>query len=284
MLAGLFVALAWPALAAPDVSTAGREVDIRPGSGFVPHKALYNIKLAGTKSGSQIVNVTGQMLYEWQPTCEAWISNHRFNLFYEYADTPSVRIASDFSTYEPFDGSSIDFTSQRKRDRELIEELRGSATIDEAGKGVATYTIPNGLEFDLPGGSMFPLFHTKNIVKAIREGKKFYSAVVFDGSDSDGPAQISAVIGGSKDIPEFVKSAKAVDQSLLKSPAREMRMAFFPLVDSSESADYEMTILFHENGIISDMFVEYDDFSISQRLVALEAMPDNCDAHRKKSE
>lgn len=283
-LASLLLAFALPALAAPDAGTAGREVDVRPGNGFVPHKALYNIKLAGTKSGSQIVNVTGQMLYEWQPTCDAWISNHRFNLYYEYADTPSMRIASDFSTYEPFDGSSIDFTSQRKRDRETIEELRGSATLDETGAGIAAYTKPTGLEFDLPAGSMFPLMHTKNIVKAIREGKKFYSAVVFDGSDSDGPVQISAVIGGPKEVPDLVKSSKAIDQSLLKSPARELRMAYFPLVDSSESADYEMTILFHENGIISDMSVEYDDFSITQKLVALEAMPDNCDAHRKKSE
>ena len=28
---------------------------------FAPHKALYSIKLAGTRSGSQIVNISGKM-------------------------------------------------------------------------------------------------------------------------------------------------------------------------------------------------------------------------------
>ena len=31
-----------------------------------------------------------------------------------------------------------------------------------------------------------------------------------------------------------------------------------------------MTLLFHDNGIISDMEIDYQDFSVSQTLVALE--------------
>ena len=50
-------------------------------AGFVPHKALYEIRLAETKSGSQIVNISGQMFYEWKSACDAWISDHRFRFF-----------------------------------------------------------------------------------------------------------------------------------------------------------------------------------------------------------
>ncbi len=243
---------------------------------FVAHKALYDIKLSGTKSGSQIVNVTGKMLYEWQPSCDAWISNHRFDLYYEYADSPPMRILSDFSTYEPFDGKSMDFTSQRKRDGQLIEELRGSAELNDKLSGAAKYTIPKGLEFNLPEGTLFPMGHTINVLKAIHEGKKIYSGTVFDGSDADGPTEINAVVVKNLAIDDLVKSSKDIDAKLMQSPARKVRMAFFPLNNASESADYEMNVALHDNGVISDMYIEYDDFTITQKLIALEPLENGC--------
>jgi hypothetical protein len=272
----VFLLLAFPLQSGLCAAGADTLPDRARAAGFTPHKALYEIKLAGTKSGSQIANITGQMMYEWQPACDAWVSNHRFNLYYEYADTPAMRIASDFTTYEPFDGKSINFTSQRKRDGELIEELRGDAQVDDTGKGAAIYTLPRGLEFDMPAGSMFPMNHTLNVLDAIRQGKKFYHGVVFDGSDEDGPVEINAVIGKPVPPENVLKSSKDLDATLLKSPAHEIRLAFFPLTNSSEASDYEMNITFHENGIISDMFIEYDDFSITQKLVALEPLGDSC--------
>jgi hypothetical protein len=34
-----------------------------------------------------------------------------------------------------------------------------------------------------------------------------------------------------------------------------------------------MGMVFHENGIISDMTIEYDDFTVKQKLVSLEKLP-----------
>jgi len=48
-------------------------------------------------------------------------------------------------------------------------------------------------------------------------------------------------------------------------------------VFNGTEADYEMDVIFHENGIISDMFIEYKDFSVTQKLVALEKIKkENC--------
>ena len=56
-------------------------------------------------------------------------------------------------------------------------------------------------------------------------------------------------------------------------------MAVFPVKDREEESDYEMSMNFHENGIISDMLIEYDDFSVKQKLVALEKIPaESCGA------
>ncbi|MGB4107287.1 MAG: DUF1849 family protein [Alphaproteobacteria bacterium] len=249
-------------------------------AGIAPHKALYDIKLTGIKSGSQIVNISGQMLYEWQPSCEGWLANHRFNLLYEYADSEPMRITSDFSTFESFDGKSLDFTSQRKRDGQLFEEFRGRATIADGGKGEAIYSRPDGLEFDLKNG-MFPMMHTVNVLKSIREGKKFYNATVFDGADEEGPVEINAFVG-KKIEAAAAKPSKKIDAALLKSPAHAVRLAFFPVKDASPTSDYEMDIDLHENGVVSDMFIEYDDFSISQKLLALEPVKSACSGEKVK--
>ena len=52
-----------------------------------------------------------------------------------------------------------------------------------------------------------------------------------------------------------------------------MRMAIFQASDQEEESDYEMDMVFHENGIISDMTIEYDDFTVKQKLVSLEKLP-----------
>lgn len=258
------------------LSEATEIKDAAAKAGFVPHKALYELKLSGTKSGSQVVNISGQMYYEWYPSCEGWISNHRFNIFYEYADSPSMGVESDFSTFESFDGKKLDFTSQRKQDGEVFNEVRGHA--DDAGPntptGLATFKMPEGLKYDLPAGTLFPMEHSLSVLSALREGKKIYTSTVFDGSDEDGPVEINAIIG--KDVKPVIEDNNNIDQSLLNSPARSVRLAFFPLKDQSSSPDYEMSLVFHDNSVISDMLIEYDDFTVHQKLIALEKIEGTC--------
>jgi len=241
---------------------------------FKPHKALYEIKLAGTRSGSQILNISGQMFYEWQPVCDAWVTNHRFNILYEYADSAPMRITSNFSTYETFDGKSLSFTSQRKRDGELFEEMRGSAKMEDGKDGEAIYTVPDSLEFNLPQGSLFPMAHTMAVANKIRSGQKFYNTTIFDGSDEDGPVQVNSFIG--KSVKPSQEITDLIDKDLMMSPAHAVRLAFFPLQNPESTSDYEMELVFHENSLISDMTIEYDDFSVSQKLIAVEPMDDGC--------
>jgi hypothetical protein len=250
--------------------------------GLQPHKALYEIRLISAHSGSQILNISGQMFYEWQPSCDAWISNHRFNLLYEYADTPSMRVASDFSTYETFDGKTLNFTSQRKRDSELFEEVRGQAMLEDSGVGQVSFTLPETITEALPPGTIFPMGHSVGVAQAIREGKKIYHSVIFDGSDQEGAVEVNAVIGKAIEKPAKIEpvSGGAVDESLLTGRAHSVHLAFFPLSAAESTSDYEMKMTLYDNGVIDSMEIEYDDFTLSQKLVALEPVADGCNAPR----
>ncbi len=242
--------------------------------GLAPHKALYDIDLIATHSGSQILNISGQMAYEWKPACDAWVTDHKFKLFYEYADAPGMRITSDFSTYESYDGTMFNYSSRRQRDGKMYQEIRGQADVGKTG-GKAVFTMPEGVKFDLAKGSLFPMGHTLAVIGHAEKGDKFFSAQVFDGSDEEGPIEINTFIG--KPAKSGAAKSAKIDESLLNGKAWNMRMAVFQGKSEEEESDYEMDLVFHENGIISDMTIEYDDFSVRQKLVALEKLPaDGC--------
>lgn len=269
-----------PVAAPPHPITNTADVD---NHGLAPHKALYDIQLVSRRSGSQILNIGGKMFFEWKPTCEAWTTDHRFNLTYEYADTPAMRISSDFSTFEPFDGKSFDYTARRERNGEVYDEIRGKAERIDDGGGLALYSMPEGVKYDLPVGTLFPMGHTFELLNHARAGKKFFNATIFDGSDEEGPVEVNAFIGAPINVTAELKPSSSVDTTLINTKAWHVRMAFFPLNKSDAGSDYEMDIVLHDNGIISDMHVDYKDFSVRQKLAAIERVaPKACGASTVK--
>ena len=100
--------------------------------GLAPHKALYDVSLVSAKNGSQIINIHGKMFFEWKPSCEGWITDHRFILAYDYADSPAMEISSDFSTFEKFDGKAMNFSSRRKKDGEVYSSVRVSVVVSSS--------------------------------------------------------------------------------------------------------------------------------------------------------
>lgn len=253
-----------PAMAAVSVSDAAWRA-------AEPHRAIYNVDLVATRGGAQVINIRGKMFYEWDRSCDAWVTNHRFNLVYDYADSPGMRVSSDFATYESKDGQDFHFSSRRSRDGALYQDLRGHSNVRRAD-----FTSPEGLSFDLPEGVMFPSAHTLQMIDHMQKEARFFSAVVFDGSDEEGPIEINSFFGPSVNPMKLVAPSDRLDMSLLNTPARRVHMAVFPVEDTRETASYEMSLVFHENGVISDMTIDYDEFSVRQTLVALERIEPSC--------
>lgn len=236
---------------------------------IVPHRALYEVTLSSVKGG-QLVDIRGKMYFEWKKTCESWTTDHKSSLMYEYTDGTSARIDSDFASYETLDGKTLNFSSKRQNNGVAFEEFRGHAALDSGTDGKATYSLPNQINVTLPKNTFFPMQHTVEILNRARKGEKFFNATLFDGSDDQGVQQVNVFIGGPTDAAKGVKASKTLDVNLLKSPAHRMRLAFFPENDDAGAADYEMDLTALDNGVVSDIKIVYDTFTISQKLVALE--------------
>lgn len=239
-------------------------------SGMHPHRAIYEVSLSSVQSGGQLVDIRGKMYFEWKKSCESWTTDHRSVLTYEYADGTSTRINSDFASYETLDGKDLSFSSRRENNGALIEEFRGHAKRAVDAEGDAVYSVPDTLNFKLPKNTFFPMQHTDEILARANKGERFFNAALFDGSDDQGPQLVNVFIGRKADPMKGLKVNKDIDLGLLKSPAHHMRLAFFSAEDDSAAAEYEMDLVALDNGVVSDITVIYDTFTITQKLVALQ--------------
>jgi hypothetical protein len=75
---------------------------------------------------------------------------------------------------------------------------------------------------------------------------------------------------------------KNINSNLLTGLSWPIRMAFFREEQQESIADYEMSLILHENGIISDMIIDYPDFSMQQKLVSLDEVPAETCGHSTK--
>lgn len=238
---------------------------------FQPHKAIYSLEMTAVRNLQRISSVGGEMFFEWGDACEAWTTTQKFQLDYNYTDGPSQSFVSDYSSWEAKDGQSFSFTSKNLSNGRVHRVYRGSAERQDNGGGEADFSRPEDRQMDIPKGFTFPTEHTFDLLEAAHNGDKIFSSVMFDGSDDDGPIIVNAVIGKRLDA----LSEADEENPMLRGPGWTVRMAFFDYADENSEANYEMTINLLDNGIVRDLTIDYDEFSLRGEMVTIDAL-DGC--------
>jgi EipB-like len=240
---------------------------------FFAYKALYDVHMVAVQSGAGVSSIRGQMYYEQDDACDAWNTDQRFTMEYQYPERSPVNSTSHYVAWEAKDGSSFSFNSERQENGRQTEVLRGSLERKPDGTAIAAYTRPQGKNYDLPRAFLLPNGHTQEILRMARAGEKFSSAVLFDGTDADGPVSISTLIGAKLSEKE-IRALPPSMSAALPSEAWHVRLAVFPLKSEDViTPAYEMDIVMHGNGVISSAIVDYHTFKLSQVLKTLEKLP-----------
>lgn len=244
---------------------------------LVGHKAVYDFRMLGISSGGGLSDIRGSMFYEQGDACDAWTTDHRFTSEYFYPERPSMVNASQYVSWESKDGAMFQFNSERQENGADAKQLRGSVERAAEGVTMATFARPPELTFELPNGYYLPTQHTIAMIERARAGEKIFNAVLFDGTDDEGPVEVNTVItreATAEEIAAIAKRPGKIDAALLIPEAWHMRMAVFPL-NPAEGEDgttpsYEMDMLLHANGVISEAVVDYKQFKVAQRLTGIE--------------
>lgn len=115
---------------------------------------------------------------------------------------------------------------------------------------------------------MFPSQHMVEIIRRSQAGNTHFTATVFDGASVDDPYEISALIGEAptQNLPDEVKK-------VLGEGARwKARLAYFPVAKRAETPEYELSVLYRDDGIVEAVRQDYDDHSIEARLRQIEIL------------
>jgi hypothetical protein len=239
-----------------------------------PHRALYTLNLASTKSSSSVIGATGAMVYEWGETCDGWTVQQRFRLRLEYSEQDNVEVSSTLVTWEAKDGLRYRFNERRLRNGELDEEIKGEAKLDGPERGgSAEFSKPEAADLSLPAGSLFPTAHTVLLIQRALAGDQFVARKVFDGATVENAGQITAVIGPELKPGDKLNGEKLPKSPLLNRPSWRMRLAFFPAGSKQEQPDYELGMRLLDNGVSQDMTLDYGDYVIRALLDDIEALP-----------
>jgi hypothetical protein len=241
------------------------------------HKALYTFKMVSATPGAGLDDVSGKLYFEQDSTCDAWTTEHRMTNVYQYAEAGSVTDTDRYTAFESKDGQQFSFNGDDQENGGDTIQLRGTIEKNPAGTAKAVYSRPEGTAYDLPAGYLLPTGHTMEIIRHARAGDHYFSAVMFDGTDADGPVEIGTFIGKKATPAELQKIADSnpkIDKALMTPDAWHVRLAVFPLKDTAESEPaYEMEMVLHDNGVVSYALIDYKAFIIEQDLAALEKIP-----------
>jgi len=244
-----------------------------PAVRIAPHRALYNLSLAHARSGSEVSDVRGQMMFEWSDGCDGWTVDQRFRLEFSYAQGDQLNMTTTYSTWEAKSGLEYRFIVRKLTNGQLEEEVRGHAQLEKIeGPGTVYFSHPKKIDLPLKAGTLFPARHTLDLIERARTGEHLFLRRVFDGADAGGATEINAVIGAGT-----TAGKGHGDEPLLSGPAWPVRLAFFQLDEESSeqpvAPDYELSMLLLDNGVAESMVIDYGDFAINVHLDRIEALP-----------
>ena len=241
---------------------------------FTPHRGLYRMSLATAESSSGIIGASGEMYFEWVDACDGWNVNQHTNLTLATSQDTSNQIGLTFSGWESKDGMKLRFQSSQFANGGVIESIEGEASLSSgAGAGSVVYSKPSSAVVTLPRGTLFPSEYSRRMLARMRAGESRYSALMFDGSTTEGTYEVSTVFATPRRhaLPDAAAEDRAAEEQVWP-----VRMAYFPLQGGDVEPDFEVGVLINALGVAHHYDIDYGNFAVRAVLERYEeiAAPD----------
>ncbi|SMF67100.1 protein of unknown function [Xaviernesmea oryzae] len=244
---------------------------------LVPHRAIYDLKLKDASERSGIEGMFGRMVYEFTGSaCTGFSTN--FRLVTKIDTGEETRLSDQqTTTFEDMSARQFHFETKSFTDEQLDRQVSGDASKAESGVKVEI-TQPDGREIDLPA-SEFPTGHMLDVINNAKEGKHFFEARVFDGSENGDQALLTTTVIGKQQEPQKDDADADKAGEFSRTPFWPVTIAYFNEAAQGDPMPvYNMSFKLYENGITRDLTMDYGDFTLTGTLSKLEmlAKPDDC--------
>lgn len=240
------------------------------GPALLSHRAIYEMTLAHAGHGSDLVDLSGRMVLEWIAACDGYTTNQR--LVTRSSDNQGQETLNDFlaSSWEAKDGRAMRFAARQQLNGKPVQEFVGHAVMGPGkANGRAIYTKPQPQTVGLPGGTAFPTEEINNILAAARAGKLAETDVVFDGSGETALYRADAYIVA---VPAKQGFEAAGGKSLRGVRSWKVEVSYFPFDSKEGVPEYELSFRLYENGVSTDLLLDYGKLAIKGRLTSLKPL------------
>ncbi len=234
---------------------------------LAPHKAVYDLSLEQAGNG-QTVAASGHMVFEVHDACNAWATEQTLTINSVDRDGHQSSTRSDYATFETKNGRSLTFTMRQRDGGHDQAGIRGHATIPASGgAGVVQFVEPAGTVLTLPAGTLFPMSHTKAILQAAADGRRYLAPTLFDGTGTDGAEYTAAT------ILNWGPTTSAPADALEHAASGRIHIAFYPLHDLGMTPEYEIGSRYFANGVSDRLDMDFGDYRLRGQLRSLVMLP-----------
>ena len=239
---------------------------------LLPHRAIYDLALGG--GSRSIDDARGRIVFEFEgDSCEGYATKVR--QVTTISGTGSSRtLDMNTTSFEEGDGTRLRFRSETRADGTRINRVEGEA-LHEGDAMLLELRHPTQSSNVFDQQPAFPVAHIKAIIAAAREGTPTLAMPVYDGAD-DGLKiyETLAIVG--REMPPLGETPFPAIAETTRWP---VTLSYFEQDEAQgeQTPAYVIAFQLHENGVSTDLRLDFGDFSLIGALTTLEVLPEgNC--------
>lgn len=239
------------------------------------HRAMYSLEISRLDSKSGYSSIDGKLAYELLGSvCEGYAVNYRIANRYVEAEKGSRILDTQLTTWESGDGLEMNLSQKQFVDNNLDSEERLKVKRAATGSAASgSFTLPKPLDFTLAADAMFPSAHQTKLLEAAMAGKTRDVSMVFDGSDGEKIYKAITFIGKKREPGSFALDQNNPETEPLRGMASwPISISYFANSDDAEAPVYQAGFNMYENGISTDLLMDYGSYAMKGTLVKLDLL------------
>ncbi|MCA0434373.1 MAG: cell envelope integrity EipB family protein [Proteobacteria bacterium] len=243
---------------------------------LAPHRAYYDLEVKRLDSASGIATIKGKLAYEITgSSCEGYAVTYRIANRIGYSEGGAQVIDTQLASWESGDGLQMDVTQKQFLDSRLSSENRVKVIKKAAGTpGQAEIVLPKPKQFETDASAIFPTAFQMRLLDAATKGSTRDDSLVFEGSDEDQSMRVISFIGPRQAAGSFTAEASSSDlASLGKVPSWPVSISYYNAKSTGdEQPVYQASFKMLENGISTDLVLDYGTYALSGKLSKIELL------------
>ncbi len=239
---------------------------------LAPHRAYYDLTTKRLASGKNISSITGKLAYEIRGSaCDGYAVSYRIANRILYVEGSAQVIDTHMTSWESGDGLELDLRQKQFVDAKLNSENRIKVKKDAAnapGKGQITTTGTK--TFETAATAVFPTQYQLKLIDAALKGEPRDSSIVFEGSDDDKSMKAITFMGGRRQVAGLPEQQA---KELAGLGAWPVSISYYAVDGKGDDQpNYQASFLMLENGISTNLELDYGDYVLAGRLSKLEML------------